>query len=162
MEQDKKLVEKVLDDICELDKKIGDIGKDNIISHSSLDEASEMVKGIDKEINNIKGINRKRTAIKGIKMFGRILVEVFPYVLVGGLIFGLQSAIFDTPFVHQDVVKIADYEKTIDNTGATTKKLNYVESDEKSYDNLLSYTSKWEKKQDGFYYQTIKEYRKSI
>ena len=38
------------------------------------------------------------------------------------------------------------------------KKLNYVESDEKSYDNLLSYTSKWEKKQDGFYYQTIKEY----
>ena len=66
MEQDKKLVEKVLDDICELDKKIGDIGKDNIISHSSLDEASEMVKGIDKEINNIKGINRKRTAIPEI------------------------------------------------------------------------------------------------
>ena len=158
MEQDKKLVEKVLDDICDLDKKIGDIGKDNIISHSSLDEASEMVKGIDKEINNIKGINRKRTAIKGVKVFGRLLKEALPYVVVAGILFGGQSLIIDPPFIKQDVVKIADYEKTIDNTGATTKKLNYVESDEKSYDNLLSYTSKWEKKQDGFYYQTIKEY----
>ena len=158
MEQDKKLVEKVLDDICELDKKIGDIGKDNIISHSSLDEASEMVKGIDKEINNIKGINRKRTAIKGVKVFGRLLKEALPYVVVAGILFGGQSLIIDPPFIKQDVLKKAEYEKVIDISGKITKKLSYVEDGEKDNSNLLVYASKWEKKQDGYYYQTLKEY----
>lgn len=146
------------DDIDHLDKKIDNIGNDNIIKHSTIDEIEEEINSIEKAIKTTKRRNILRTCIKNIKIFGRAMQGVGPYVVVASLVFGLQTAIYDTPFIRQDQFKIAQHEQIIDNEGIFDDKITYV-LPETTSTNAAYYSTQWEQKADGKYYRTVKEYK---
>lgn len=153
------LVNKIDGNITKLNEKIDNIGNDNVISHSSLDEAEALVKTINSEIGKIERDNIKKSCIKGVRVFGTILKHISPYILVAGLLFGIQTLTFDTPFVRQNQTRIAESTYTTTNLEYTNKDLNYVLPSAKDKKSDATYISKWEKKIDGKYYRTIKEYK---
>ena len=144
-------------DINNLDKKIDNIGNDNIINHSTVSEIEANINDIEKGIKATKRQNALRTCIKNIKIFGRALQGICPYAVVASIVFGLQVVIYDVPFFRQDQFKIAQHEQIIDNTGVFDDKVNYVTPDSTPI-NAAHFSTGWEKKADGKYYRTIKEY----
>ena len=153
------LVNNIDGNIIKLNDKIDNLGNDNIISHSSLDEAEDLVKTINSDIRKIERDNIMKSCIKGVRVFGTILKHIAPYILVAGLVFGAQTLTFDTPFVRQNQTRIAESTYTTTNLEYTNKDLNYVLPSEKDKKSDATFISKWEKKIDGKYYRTIKEYK---
>ncbi len=148
-------VEDLRDDINEIEQKMENIGNDNIISHSTIADIEEEINNIDNKIKDTKRENHRKIRIKNLKIFGRLFQGVFPYVVAAGLIFFLQVIIYDVPFVRQDQFRMAKHEQVIDQTGLVSDNITRVL--DKEYP-MISYATKWEKKDDGKYYRTLKEY----
>ena len=144
-------------DIKNLNDSIDNIGDDNIINHSRVADIENDIKRIE---NNIKITNRKnigKTCIRNIKIFGRALQGIFPYVVAAGLVFTGQTLLGDVPFYPQDQFKVAQHEQTFDNNGIISDKVTYINASN-DIKNSAYYSTKWEKKADGKYYREIKEY----
>lgn len=144
-------------EIIDLDNSIDNIGNDNIINSSRIADIENDIQRIE---NNIKITNRKnklRTCIRNLKIFGRALQGVLPYVVCASLAFTVQTLLGDVPFYPQDVFKIAQHEQVIDSEGILSDNIIYVRPSSKPY-NSAHYSTKWEKKEDGKYYRVIKEY----
>ena len=144
-------------DINRLSDSIDNIGNNNIINNSKLAEIENDIQKIE---NRIKITNRKnmgKICIRNIKIFGRALQGIFPYLVCAGIVFTVQSLIGDIPFYPQDVFKIAQHEQVIDNNGPISDNVKYVMPNSKTI-NSAHYSTKWEKKDDGKYYRMIKEY----
>jgi len=159
MGNDYKLVQNIRDNIHKLDDKINSIGQDNIINHSSVRDAENIVNKINDDIRKVDNRNRKNKFIKNIKIFGNILKQATPYILVAGLFFGIQALTFDIPFVRQDQLRIAQTEYSTDTLGNHNKELKYVLPSEKQDNDRATYLSKWEKKIDGKYYRAVLNYK---
>ena len=152
-----KRVEDLQEDINNIEKKMENIGNDNIISHSTIDEIEQDINNVSTNINNTKRKNRRKTCIKNIKIFGRIVQAVFPYVLAASIVFGIQVAVYDVPFIRQKQFKIARHDQTINQSGIVDDEITRIlDSDKKSP--RIFYNTKWEKREDGKYYRSIKEY----
>ena len=150
--------ELLLEQINEFDKNIDNIGKDNIINHSSLQEAETSYKLINKNIKKANRFNKFITCVRNIKIFGRFLQGGFPYIVVAGLLFTGQALIGDIPFYpEKNVFKIAQHEQIIDNTGVIDEKITYIKEGTGDK-NQIQYTTKWEKKSDGNYYRATQTY----
>lgn len=144
-------------DINNLDKKMDNIGNDNIINHSTVSEIEASINNIENSIKATKRQNFLKTCIKNIKICGRAIQGIGPYVVVASIVFGLQTVIYDVPFFRQDQFKIAQHEQIIDNSGVFDDKVTYVTPDATPV-NAAHFSTGWEKKTDGKYYRTIKEY----
>ena len=133
MENDIVLVKDISSSIDALDKKIDDIGNDNIINHSTIKDIEEDIARINKKIKNIDNKNRKRISIKNIKIFGTLIRLVLPYVVVSGLLFGVFAIFGDIPFVRQQQLKIAErkivMETKSDNSASKNSYKSYVVKD---------------------------------
>ena len=147
----------VIEDITELDKKMDNIGNDNIINHSTIAEIEKDINDIEKGIKKTNKSNVIKTSIKNIKITGRALQGIAPYVVVASIVFGLQTVMLDVPFIRQDQFKIAKHEQIIDNSGIFDDKVTYVVPSDKPT-NSAHFSTGWEKKADGKYYRTIKVY----
>ena len=147
----------LIQEINFLKRKIDDIGKENIINHHLAEEVENNINSIAIKIENTNRRNRYSPIIKNIKIFGRALQGVFPYAIITGAIFGLQALIYDVPFIRQDQYKIAAHNEIIDINGLICDKVNYVVSST-SLNNSAYYSTNWEKRDDGKYYRTVKEY----
>ena len=145
-------------DVDNLDNKIDNIGNDNIINHSTVAEIEKEIKDIEEGIKDTNRTNALKTCIKNVKITGRALQGIGPYALVAAAVFGLQVAIYDVPFIRQQQFKIAQHEQIIDNTGVFDDKITYVVPETKP-NNAAHFSTGWEKKADGKYYRTIKEYK---
>ncbi len=145
------------DELSHLDNKMDDLGNDNIINHNRIEEIEKDIKRIESKIKKTNKRNKTRTCIKNIKIFGRTLQGVFPYVVAAGIVFTSQTLLGDIPFYPQEQFKVAQHEQTIDNTGVLSDKVTYINASDK-VKNSAYYSTKWEKKADGRYYRAIKEY----
>jgi len=151
-------VDEFKDALKVINEKVDNLKNNNIVDNSALINIENDFLNADKRIKLTKKDNVIKTCLRNIKISGRFLQGVFPYVVVVGMIFGLQSAAIDTPFVRQKEFVPAYHEETIDNTGIIDDKVTYGSI--RDIDNIAYYTSKWEKKSDGNYYRTLKEYEK--
>ena len=150
--------ELLLEQINEFDKNIDNIGKDNIINHSSLREAENSLKLINKNIKKANRFNKLLPWIRNIKIFGRFLQGGLPYIVVAGLTFTGQTLLGDVPFYPQkSEFKVAQHEQIIDNTGVIDEKITYIKEGTGDK-NQIQYTTKWEKKADGNYYRATQTY----
>ena len=159
MEDYYSFIQQLNSDINKLDQKIDNVGYDNIINHSTVKEMEESVNDIDRRIRIIDKENAKRFCIKNIKLFGKLLHRVYPYVVVAGLVFGGQSLIGDVPFIQQDQIKFAQTQVVLDSDANLEKTKDYIIAAQKNEDYAVTYYTKWELKQDGYYYRTIKKYK---
>ncbi len=150
--------ELLLEQINEFDKNIDNIGKDNIINHSSLQEAESSYKLINKNIKKANRFNKFITCVRNIKIFGRFLQGGLPYIVVAGLTFTGQTLLGDVPFYPQkSEFKVAQHEQIINNTGVIDEKVTYI-TEGTGDKNQVQYTTKWEKKSDGNYYRATQTY----
>lgn len=164
MKKEKVLVDEeefkelLLEQINEFDKKIDNIGKDNIINHSSLQEAESSYKLINKNIKRANRFNKFITCVRNIKIFGRFLQGGLPYIVVASLTFTGQTLLGDVPFYPQkSEFKVAQHEQIIDNSGVIDEKITYIKEGTGDT-NQIQYTTKWEKKADGNYYRATQTY----
>ena len=151
-------VDKFEEDIERVDKKLADVGEENIVRHSVVDEINEDMQTIQDRINATEKENRRKRRIRNIKLFGSTILGSIPYVLVVGVVFGLQTWWYDMPIIRQEVMKYAKHEIMMDSTGEVINDLDYIQGVEKT-SSVAYLSSKWEKKIDGRYYRTIKEYK---
>ena len=146
-------------DIDRLDDNIENIPNTNIINHKVVDEIEEQINNIDNRIKKTQRNNFKQALIRNIKIFGRKMQKIGPYVLAIGLAFGAQTLIYDVPFIRQNQVKIAEHDVTIDNLGNKSDELSYHDKGSINKNHNVVYTTAWEKKIDGKYYRTVREYQ---
>ena len=75
MNNDYTIVKKLTDKVEELDKKIDNIGDDNIVGHSTVDDINGLIKDINKDIKKVNidelphfltGFTELDKAIKGL------------------------------------------------------------------------------------------------
>jgi hypothetical protein len=159
MEKEYTIVKNLNDKVEELDKKIDNIGDDNIIGHSTIDDINGLIKDINKDFKRVKGKNIRITSLRNIKIFGRAFQGLFPYLVAVGLIFAAQTGCGDIPFYRQEHFEFAHHEETIDYTGKVSENVIYSDDKADSTDSAY-YVSKWEKKPDGRWYRAVKEYER--
>ena len=144
--------------IEELDEIISNMGNDNIINHSSIKEADDMIKLINKNIKAVNRRNRLIAAIRNVKIFGRFLQGGLPYIVVAGLVFTGQTLLGDVPFYPQKSdFKVAQHEQVIDQTGVIGESVSYVAQGNLA-GNEIVFTTKWDQKEDGNYYRVTQTY----
>ena len=134
-----------------------DLGKENIINNNRLARTKKELKTYEKEL---KGIKVKNVFLKGFKKLiiaGGAFLSTLPYILVAASIFGLQSFIYDVPFIRQDQFKIAFHDVIINKDGIVSDKVKYNVSSANT-NNTAYYSTDWEKKSDGKYYRAVKTY----
>lgn len=154
---DQYVVQNIKENIAKLDNKIDDIDNSNIINNSSKEQAVVLINDIENSIRKVKGENIRRFWVKNIKIFGRLLQGVFPYIVAVALPFTGQTLLGDIPFYRQEEFKFAHYEETVDASGIIDNKVIY-NLDEKETLDTATFISKWEQKSDGKWYRSIKEY----
>ena len=157
MADNKEIVENINNRIIELDKKIDNIGNENIINHSTVNEINGIISDINKDIKKTERKNKRITCIRNIKIFGRTFQGVFPYLVVCGMLFTAQTMLGDVPIYPQEQFKFAHHEETIDYTGIVSDKVTY-NNNKDNMDNSAYFVSKWEQKSDGRWYRAVKEY----
>lgn len=153
-----KNISELNEDLNKIDEKIRNIDLYNGVNDLAVEKINEELSVVNEKIRSTNMANKLRPIIKNIKVFGRLIQGVAPYVIVAGLIFGAQSILFDeVPFVRQNQIKTAHHEQIIDNTGIISDSITY---DVKPMcpPNYLEYRTNWQKKDDGKYYQTTKKY----
>ena len=152
------IVQKLTDEVEELDKKIDNIGDDNIIGHSTVDDINGLIKDINKDIKKVNRKNKVISSIRNIRMFGALFRYVFPFILAIGAAFGTHNWITkDIPLYPQDVFKFAHHNESIDKTGIVSDDVVYS-SDQSNKGNSAEIITKWEQKPDGKWYRVIKTY----
>ena len=155
------IVQKLTDEVEELDKKIDNIGDDNIIGHSTVDDINGLIKDINKDIKKVDRKNRRMACIKNIRIFGTFIRFFFPFVIAIGMAFGLHNWVTkDVPFYPQRVFKFAHHNESIDKTGIVSDDVIYS-SDQSNKGNSAQIITKWEQKPDGKWYRVIKTYNSS-
>ena len=144
-------------DVQNLDQLIDNIGNENIINSSKVHEVESAIDKIEGNIKVTKINNKINLGIRNLKIFGRALQGIGPYVIVAGLVFGAFTLFGEVPFYPQKEFKVAQHEQIIDNARTLSDKITYVTTNSKPI-NSAFYSTKWEKKEDGRYYRMIKEY----
>lgn len=158
MNNDYTIVKKLTDKVEELDKKIDNIGDDNIVGHSTVDDINGLIKDINKDIKKVNRKNRVMTSIKNIRIFGTCIRFFFPFLIAIGLAFGVHNMCTgDIPFYPQDVFKFAHHNENIDKTGIVSDDVVYS-NDKSNRGNSAEIITKWEQKPDGRWYRAIKTY----
>lgn len=155
-----ELVSSLNTDIEKLDEKISNIGNENIIDHSTVKEVDKMIKDIDRDIKRVNRKNVLKVCIKNIKIFGRILQLIFPYLVAAGIAFTGQILLGgDIPFYPQNNKYYATHEETIDYTGVISDE-SFYDSSSSKLSNTIYYASKWEQREDGKWVRELKEFAK--
>lgn len=142
-----------------LRNQINNLEKDeNNDNSSALSKIEDDISAIKKSIEVTDKRNIRNRRIKNLKIFGRALQGVYPYILVtGALLFIHVGVCGDVPFYRQDEFHVAQHEEVIDVNGLIYDNVSYVDPSA-NVENTAYYSSAWEKKEDGKYYRTIKKY----
>ena len=159
MDEVGQLINELSCGITNTNNKIDSIGNYNIINNSPVEEIENDIRGLNRVIKKINRSNHKTRRIRNIKIFGEFGKMALPYVVVAGLLFGIQTLTFDVPFVKQNQVKIAQNVYTQDSLYNHSSETTYVVRSKADNSDYVTYMSKWEKKADGKYYRTIDEYK---
>ena len=145
-------------DLEELEKSIEDIknGNYSIINSTVTHNVQKKIDSIEGNIKITKRNNFAKSCIRNIKIFGKMIQAVGPYVVAAGLLFGSFVIFGDIPFYPQEVFKTNCVQEIIDNHGNVERVDNYQSYPDES--KKAFYTTKWVKKIDGRYYRTSIEY----
>ena len=112
--------------------------------------------GILKVTKNYKSNTLKHNTIKSLKIFDSVVKSVVPYILVTSATIGIYKIIgMGYPFVLDDEKIYARKLETLENGKI---KSEYTYDYNNQCENYLTYTSKWELKDDG-YHRYIYKYR---
>jgi hypothetical protein len=156
--EDYVLVKELETTLNKIDEKIEDIGFENIINHSAVNEVNGLIDKSEKYIRTINRKNKLISTVRNIKIFLRGFQKAFPYLCVAALITFLHIKITgDIPYYPQEQFKFAHHEETIDYTGLVSDDITYTD-DKSESTNTAYYISKWEQKPDGRWYRAVKRY----
>lgn len=162
MEDGLDLVSEVKIDINELGKEIEDLANANIINNSRIEQVNNSIKNVNKKIKTIEKDNLKTICIRNIKVFGKFIYRVLPYVLAASGMFAAHITTFkDVPFYPQKVNKIAYHETVITKDTIDDQMIGYKDPITVAKNELTDkayYTTSWQMQEDGKYHRTIKEY----
>lgn len=112
---------------------------------------------LEYQIKNANLVNFKINTIKNLKISVRALQLLAPYVLTGGILVGGFALVGNIPFYPYDEWEIAaDVKMEFDNLGNIRYEKQYT--DFANANNILSFSSKWELQEDGFYKRLVKTY----
>ncbi len=129
--------------------------KDNK-SYVLVEKLTKDVNDLEERINNLGKENFKRATIRNIKIFGRFMQMIAPYLLAFILPFVGQSFLFDIPFYPEDVRQNNCYMMNLDNKGIISYQNQYKSFND---DNSRLYIyGKWEKDNNEFYSRTVNTY----
>ena len=121
-----------------------------------VSKLSKDIDDLEKRLKHVNIENFKKISIRNIKIFGRVLQMLYPYILAFTIPFTLQSIIFDIPFYPENVRQEKCYMMELDNKGIIDYQSQYDSFSNES--NRLYIYSKWEKSND-YYTRTINLYR---
>lgn len=117
------------------------------------------INSLEFKINHPKINKLKKSFVKNLKITSKVAILVAPYVLCAGIFAATMPAIgWGRPFVKDDEVHTyANIMTEYTSYGETRieKQYNYLASD----DNVISYYSKWEEKDNGKHVREIKTYK---
>ncbi len=120
------------------------------------DKLSKDIDDLEKRIKYVGLENFKKISIRNIKICGRFIQMIAPYLLAAIIPFIGQSFLFDIPFYRENVKQEKCYMMEVDNRGIESYQSQYEKfSDEK--DRVYIYGN-W-KEENGVYTRTIKSYR---
>ena len=127
------------------------------ISSETLSNIENKFNIISRRIKLTKKDNICKSIIRNTKIFGKLLHGACPYVVVAGLVFGVQTLTFDTPFIRQNQLNIKLHEETFINGVQTSENAEYHVQSDTSYSEA-SHTTPWVKGDDGNYHRTVEKY----
>ena len=130
-----------------LRNQINNLEKDeNNDNSSALSKIEDDISAIKKSIEVTDKRNIRNRRIKNLKIFGRALQGVYPYILVtGALLFIHVGVCGDVPFYRQDEFHVAQHEEVIDVNGLIYVNVSYVDPSA-NVENTAYYSSACEKK----------------
>ena len=145
-----------------LDKEIEDISCANINSGNVIDIVNEDIKKLDIKVRKIDLRNFRKALIRKVKILGKWVVRLLPYIVVIGLAYAFNYYLIkDIPFYRQPEEHIAVHEMVITKGLTTDKVVEYLHNKEITSSvlkNKAYYTTSWIKDVDGNYHREIKEY----
>ncbi len=121
-----------------------------------VENLTDDINKLEKRIDNVGKENLKKISIRNIKIFGRFMQLIGPYLLAFILPFGLQSLIYDIPIYQENVKQEKRYMMELDNQGVISYQSKYSKFENES--NKLYIYGKWKMGDDSFYQRTIKTY----
>lgn len=123
-----------------------------------LKELRKEIESLESLVKNANAVNRKRKIVKNLKISVRFMQLLAPYILTAGILAGgckLIGAGF--PFYSGDKFKSnLNTMKEFDNLDNIRYEKQYDDFEESN--DILSYHSKWEKDDAGFYSRKIEVY----
>ena len=120
-----------------------------------VEKLEKDIDDLEKRINDIPKENFKKISIRNLKICGRFMQLIIPYILAAIIPFVGQSLLFDIPFYPEEVHEPKHYMMEVDNRGIESYQSQYEKfSDEK--DRLYIY-SNWIE-DNGKFTRTIKSY----
>jgi hypothetical protein len=132
------------------------IMKKNDNSYVLVEKLSNEIDNLENRIKHVGIENFKKLSIRNIKIFGRFMQMIGPYIIAAVIPFVGQSFLFDIPFYPEEIKQPNCYMIELDNKGIISYQNQY-----KSFsnaDNIIYIYGKWEKGDDNYYHRTIKSY----
>lgn len=119
-----------------------------------LEILNEEIKATEKEMEEIKNFNIKQKAIKNLKILGKTVQLIAPYILMTSITLGVNSAA--SRALDKNAKQYLNTKKEIDSYGNTTIEEKYGNFDNEK--NIITHYSKWEKCEDVFYKRNVNVY----
>ena len=124
-----------------------------------VEKLEKDIDDLEKRIKDVPKENFKKISIRNIKIFGRFMQMIAPYLIAAIIPFVGQSLLFDMPFYPEEVKSPKHYMMELDNRGIEAYQSGYEKiNDEK--DRVYIY-SNWQEDK-GMYSRTIKSYSINI
>ena len=124
-------------------------------SYVLVNKLSEDIKELEGKLETVNKDNLKLSAIRNIRIFGRFIQMVAPYLVAAALVFTAQSFLIDIPFYQENIKSYKNYMVNLDSKGVISYQDKYEDFDGTSE---ITIYSKWEKEDDEFYSRTIRNY----
>lgn len=126
-----------------------------------LERKQEILK-LEKKLKYYKLINLKLKTIKNLKISGRILKYILPYITSAVILCGVSKYTgFGLPFKVDEIKHIAHTTTEYDADMNKFTKYEYIGIDDVNPDmtNVITHYSKWEEQDNGLYFRRIKIYK---
>ena len=147
----------LLSKINDLGKQIEDIECVNIVNSTITNKIETNIDGIKKDIHDIDFRNRVDACIRNVKIFGRFMQLLCPYILAVSLAFGTTLVLGDNPFIREKNVHVPKhYEMSVDEKGNSTTD-SWYEKDANNESSFYFY-GEWRLEDDGKYHRSVTEY----
>ena len=160
-----QLVSSIKEDLYEVGEKIEKLDFENRSVSGELSISGQLETEINQELDVIEGKieqvskkNIKEAIIKNVKIALRFVQLVIPFVIAFGATTALFYFLGDIPFYPEQEFFYKHHETTFDTLGNEEDKESFISTNLTDVHNTAYFSTKWEQKDDGKYYRTIRQY----